>query len=281
MVIDNGQPTFIESYSEDYIVVGKNTTATFKLLGEFNGKPPVSEEVMPHTPEWKFDSSVTCVPYSDKVIRPFPTPQNWTQGETISTTVTAKSSAVGLFRLTYYVQIRFPKVKRDGTTPIMDAQGNPTYFAPYSASVTVTLKVTDAKFKVWIESVDDNFPGHSLFKLGIMETGEIKIGKVSSTDPALTFSRSELGDDSGQVPFILGSQYILASANSGVALVKVWAKNSSGKEYGPESLRISVMKPSGVGMVRHKDNKNVRHLQGRAGAGYQRIVLSLAKRCFV
>ncbi|MDR1479204.1 MAG: hypothetical protein LBJ00_09700 [Planctomycetaceae bacterium] len=222
------------TYSPDLVTVSKNVSCSFKLMGEYNGKPPVLEEIKPDTPEWKFSSSVTCEPSNNSVIKPLPMPQVWTAGETISTTVTAKSSVVGVFRLTYEVQIRFPKLKKDGSV-IKDAQGNPTYFGPYSSSVTVNLNVTDAKFKIWIESADDNFPGHSLFKLGILESGKMEVKKININDPDLVFSRSESNSGVDQPPFTLNNQSVVAGKIAGTAPIKVWAKDSNGKEYGPET----------------------------------------------
>jgi hypothetical protein len=255
-----------------------NKKAEFKLFGEYNGKPPVSEEIKPGEPEWKFDSA-ECDPNSNNDTIPVPKPDSWTKGATISGTLSFRPKAVGEWRLTYKASVRFPKLKRSDGSPDKDAQGNPTYFPADSATVTVSLKATDAKFKVWIESIDDNFPGHSQFKLGIMEKGEIKIGKISTTDPTLTFSRSVPEDNYNPALFTLNNQSVEAHKISGTATIKVWAKDSSGEEYGPENLIVSVMKPSGVGMelgsydelvmpgVGTLKYAKVRHTKGKAGVG--------------
>jgi hypothetical protein len=253
--------------SEDVVTVARDTGASFKLLGEYNGKPPVSEEMKPGSAEWKF-SDVICVP-SDGVTRSVPDPKTWTRGETISGTATARSSKVGLFRLTYTAQVRFPKLKRDGSQ-IKDSSGNPTYFGPYPTSVTVTLNVTDAKFKVWIESADDNFSGHSLFKLGLQEKGIIKVEKIKPTDPSLYFKRAEIIDDVGQIQPTLSGQYLTAGKKSGTVTINVWAAGTAAgflDEHGPETFKVTIVKPSGVGMVRDANYSKIWHIQGKASAG--------------
>jgi hypothetical protein len=261
------------NYSDDLVTVAANAQCSFKLLGEYNGKPPISAEIKPGTPEWKFDSTVTCVPNSDRVTKPRPAPQQWTAGETISATVIAKSSVVGTFNLTYKTQVRFPKLKKDGT-PDKDTHGNLKYFGPYATSVTVTLNVTNAKFKVWIKSIDDDFPGHSLFKLGLLEKGEIKISKINKADPDLFFSHVgniiEGQISMGSTPLLsveINDNIIKAKTISSRGKIEVYAKDSKNNIYGPEHLEISIVKPNGIGMVRHKDYNKVKHVMGEAGAG--------------
>jgi hypothetical protein len=73
------------------------------------------------------------------------------------------------------------------------------------------------------------------------------------------------------LPFTVNgeSKTITAGKKAGTGTVKVKVKDSNGKEdYEKETLEITVVEPNGIGMVRHKDYKNVRHKQGLAGVEF-------------
>lgn len=164
---------------KDYIVVEINQDIAFGLFAEFNEKPEATEEFKPGNPEWNF-FSMKCSPDEKEVKRTIkPAPETWYTGkETFKMSDSVNSSKKGTWKLTYTVRVRFPKLLANGKPEKPDSNGKATtFYGPYSASATVIFQVTDAKFKIWIESTDPEFTseeGHSLYRLGLKETGKYK-----------------------------------------------------------------------------------------------------------
>jgi hypothetical protein len=130
--------------SEGNWVLVKGKSCSFNLFCEYNSKPPETEEIKPGTPQWKFEREVICVPANYDVVRSPPTPQEWTTGDSLSGKATVRATIVGEWKLTYNSSVRFPKLKKQDSTPIRDVNGQQLYFGPYSVKVTVPIKVVDA-----------------------------------------------------------------------------------------------------------------------------------------
>jgi hypothetical protein len=131
---------------ESFALLFRTESQTFSLTGECSKKPLNNGEIKPGDAEWKLssflsDKSGITLTQTDNL------GSNWSTTNTRSVKALATSvAAFDDYKLTFTMQVRFPKLKKSDNTPII-INGQQQYFGPYTCSTTVDLKVINIIIK--------------------------------------------------------------------------------------------------------------------------------------
>ncbi len=226
--------------------VGKNIAATYSASASYNGTPTLHDEEEVTGEAWTHTvtASSSDVNYS---------PTGEQSGNAVG--ISASSAKAGTYTISVTFSVTFT-IK----TPVKDSNGNYQYNSdgtqqfttrtngPYSGSGSATLNVKNGKFEVKIKPNDliEQFAGDTngyRNKVGIGETINVCVFPETGTSDSVSFDHVVFN----QIQY--SQTNFKADDFPGTLALDVYAKVNGFLE-GPESIGVTVIEPSGAGLVR-------------------------------